>query len=1090
MTNYIDLHCHSTYSMLDGMGSPKEVVLRAKELGWSAAALTEHGHICSAPTFYKACVENGIKPILGCEMYVVPDELLGVKDKTTRTESYHLTVLALSREGYENLVAWNTTSMSRDNYYYRPRISLLEMADTAPHPLHHNVVLSGCLGSELDQMLLEADNGTAIAVAGAYVGAVKSLFSNFFVEIQNHRIPKWAGRDHLAYDALLASERAIRAGLLEVARVSRTPIVFTNDSHFQRVGQRKTHIAMRATAWRHRDDDHYGKSKEQMTAEYLKDYAYFGNYMRDMERVADGLPREGLDSIAAIVNDAEIRLDPLDRFSYSIPFSGYEFPKREIRRRCRDRQAALVAKHGSIAAERLALELEGMGEFAHYLLLMSDFIQSARAQGILTNTRGSAANSLLCYALGIHDIDSIEYGLTFTRFFNPARKKFPDIDIDVEKDRHEDFMQIVISRMQELEGDGQVVPICNLGTVANRSAFRTAASALGIPKEQQDDLAKLLPQMIDSGMVETETDAYEVLKADYPELYQLASEMFDSVRSVGQHACGWLFGTRDRPLRQWIPLYLITSSGALVTQYDMNALDDFGLVKGDFLRLRTLSVVKRALGLLGKSPLDLENIPLDDPDTFKMLRDGKTEGVFTLQGKENRLGCIEVGVESVDDVISSVALYRPALVRTGLHHLFNARKHGREVVRYPHPIAKKILGPTHGIPLFQEQAMELGYAVGMSDAEVDELYQAIKLSKGVGRHSKAAFAKIEPVFLERARSHMDESQAHAVWKLLVSFQGYGFNKGHATSYGLLAVRSAYLRCRHPAEFFTALLDVYPEKHKYIAAARGEGFKFAGPDVNFSQSGFSFDRRTGQIRVGLARIHGIGPGAVSELVRGQPFADLDDLKSRTSSRAVNTARIEQLAAAGALVSLGIPGEGGDDVQLALLGFLLDTPEALRGLKPKKVAARAREGSAWRHRGLQRDLELSAQMESVSKLFWIPNEPKLELKASIWASAKSYLLDAVDENGIKFHIICPETKQTDCKILKYLARKCSGQAVCLDGAVRQPYLNDGPQGFRFYSVTGSYAGQPQVWGVEEEVKETIVRAMAVRKMEGKKKNGASA
>jgi len=1065
--------------MLDGMGSPQSVVDRAVELGWSAAAITEHGHMMSAFPFYKACRAAGIKPILGCEFYVVSDEILGINNKNTR-KNFHLTVLALSLEGYQNLVAWQNLSMQKPNFYYRPRISLSAMVEHAKWPLHHNVILSGCLGGELAQWLLHS-NGNGLAPAMAYVDALTSVFPNFYIEIQNHYIERFMDHEFTAYEEVVESERRVRKSLIELAVKTHTPVILTNDSHLQSVKQRKAHVAMRAQAWRQRDDVHYGSSIETISEKFIADYAYFGNVMRPMEKVAAGLEpgvqKEALASVDEIVREASIRLDPLDGFSYSIPFSGSENPHRSIRRISRDRLAELQHRHGEAARERFEFELDSMGEFAHYLLLMSYFIREAKRHGILTNTRGSAANSILCYCLEIHDIDSIEYGLTFTRFFNPARKKFPDIDIDVEKDRHDDFMRIVYEKMEKLEGAGQVVPMCNVGTAANRASFRMAATALGIPREEQDEISKLLPQMIDSGMVDEEQDAYEVLKESHPEIYRLASTMFDSVKQVGQHACAYLFGTKDRPIEEWVPLYLISSSGALVTQYDMNALDDFGLVKGDFLRLRTLSVIKRTLALLGKSPLDLEQIPLDDDSTFEMLRRGRTEGIFTLQGKENRRGCIEVGVENVHDVIATVALYRPALTRVGLHSRFNRRKRGQERADYPHDLAMEILKPTYGIPVFQEQVMEMGYAVGMTDGEVDEIYQAIKKAKGVGRHAKAAFAKIEPKFKKRARKVMSEEEADAYWKFIEGSQGYGFNKGHATSYGLLAVRSAWLKANHPSEFFTALLDVYPEKHKYIAAARADGFDFLPPCINKSAAGFSYEKDSGKIRVGLSRVKGLGPVAVGEIVREQPFDSLDDFKNRTTRRALNSARVETLAEIGALASLGVGARRSDETEIEILGFTTKKPVALRNLKIQHT--RAYRTDTWRHLGREKGVELTESRCSVTKAFWVPLTSTCELKASTWAQAKSWLMLAVDENGVPFHIIVPEEKTVDVKILKYIHRYGKGNVICVDGAIRQPFLNDGPMGYRFYSITGAYKGDPQVWGFGVKQQKIISGAHKIRR-----------
>ena len=459
----------------DAIGSPAVIVQRAKELGWEAVSITDHGWLGSAPLLYSEARKAGIKPILGCELYVTTDDLHGVRGKEADGFTFHLTTLALSREGYENLVAWTTEAMRRENYHRKPRIGIFRMAEIAPWPLHHNAVLSGCLASELNRAISQLNGSSNLAALVPYIESMKAVFPNFYIEIWDHTIPKFVDESYPAYLEILAHEKHNRKKLIALAEMTGTPLVITNDSHMPSSSDRRSHIAQKASAWRGRDDVHMGRSLESQMATYLKDYGYFGNYMRDMEKVVDRgkIPADALANVAAIVEEAEIVLDPLDNFRYSIPFSGYDDPIAKIRKRARARLRKLVAKHGDAASDRFELELEAMGDFAHYLLLMSNFIVAARKQGILTWTRGSAANSLLCYCLYIHDIDPMPdaYGLVFSRFFNPARKKLPDIDIDIDPDRYEDFMQIVHEYMDELEGEGQVVQICNYGTFANRSEF-------------------------------------------------------------------------------------------------------------------------------------------------------------------------------------------------------------------------------------------------------------------------------------------------------------------------------------------------------------------------------------------------------------------------------------------------------------------------------------------------------------------------------------------------------------------------------------------------------------------------------------------
>src|SRR4029078_12157992 len=337
--------------------------------------------------------------------------------------------------------------------------------------LRHNVVLTGCIGGELASCLL-AGNGLGLAAGRSYLEGLSSVFDNVYLEFQNHEHPKRMGRGLTAYEDMVAREKIYQGRLAELAEITRLPVVVTNDSHFQDQGQRPAHLAMRASGWRNRTDDHFGQSKEKLVQNFIPDYVYWLSYMRPMERIADGLPKgiaeRAISGVAEIVEEADIRLDLCDIFSYSIPFSGYDDPLKKIRRRAERRLQKLSARHGEQAVrERFEHELRAMGDFAHYLLLMSDFIIAAKRQGILTNSRGSAANSLVCYCLRIHDVDPIKFKLTFERFYNPARKDVPDIDIDIEKDRYEDFMQIVIGRMNELEGEGQVIPISQYGTMAN-----------------------------------------------------------------------------------------------------------------------------------------------------------------------------------------------------------------------------------------------------------------------------------------------------------------------------------------------------------------------------------------------------------------------------------------------------------------------------------------------------------------------------------------------------------------------------------------------------------------------------------------------
>jgi DNA polymerase-3 subunit alpha len=1081
---YPDLHAHSTFSAAmtsgDAVGTPAQMVARAVKLGWNAVAITDHGWLGGAPALYKEARKAGIKPIIGCELYVTPPDMHGVRGKEVDGYTFHLTVLALSKEGYENLVAWTTEAMRRENYHRKPRISLLRMAEIAPHDLGHNVVLSGCLASELSRTL-SAEDSDGISAGIEYVRDMRMIFPNFYIEVVDHEIPKFMDENtYPAYVDVITREAEVRTKLLEIAARTGTDVVLTNDSHMPSIKERRAHLALKAVGWRSRDDDHMTRSLETQMYKYLPGYGYFGNFMQNMEAIVDRgrIPASALESVAAIVEECDIRLEPLDEFRYSLPPSGRDDPVAAIRARCKVRLRELVKFHGSSARDRFELELEAMEDFADYLLLMSDFIRKAKRQGILTWTRGSAANSLLCYCLEIHEIDSIHYGLIFSRFFNPARKRLPDIDVDIQPSRYEDFMRIVHEEMEPLVGEGQIVQISNWGTAANRRAFRMAASALGVSKEEQDEMTKLLPQMIDSGMVDEDTDVFIALREDYPELYEIASEIFDSITSVSQHACAWVFGTPSRPISEWVPLYLIASSGTLVTQYDFKTLEDFGLTKMDFLRLKTLDIAAETLKTAGRSPLDFHEIPLDDEATFEMIRAGHVDGVHTLQGKETRRGVVEIQAESVTDLILCAALYRPANTREDKDKLYLERRRGGEIVDYPHEILEEILGFTLGLSVFQEQAMEIVYRAGGDDAFVDDVYQGIKKAKGAGRGAKEIFDELEPRFIRLACRNLGCSKRTAllIWEYVKSFQGYGFNKGHATSYGLLGYKTAYLKHYYPAEFFAALLQVFPERSNYIAAARAEGYTLLPPDVNRSTRGFSLDKIEGGIRAGIDKVFGIGPRGAGEIIEGQPFTDYDDFLDRTTRTAVKAPALDSLRRVGAMGSLGIRGERAerDRTQFEILGFCLARPQRFRGCKPKHTGERTSD-SGWKHLGLHRGADFTEGRSSVSKLFWIPPISDFELKASPWANTKTWLLEVVDENGIPFHLMVNEDKESEVRIMKFLANKCRDTVVCVDGMVRLPFIQNSLTGFRFFGITGSYNGDPQIFHLSEKVEEKYKKAI---------------
>jgi DNA polymerase III subunit alpha len=1079
--NAPDLHVHSMFSTYDGMGNPQAVVDRAVELGWSAVAITDHGWLGSAPWLYTAAKKAGIKPIIGVEMYVTPEDFLVDGDKTVLKERRHLTVLALSYEGYVNIVRWVNESMQRPNYYNGPRISLDRMAEIAPHGLHHNVVLSGCMGGELCQCLLHGERDTGIAAL--YLQQAAQLFPNFYVELMNHGADKFMGQGFEEYETLVTNQASVRKELLTLAREMELPVIVTNDSHFQTQRQRRPHIAMLARK---------GNARNRTTSDtFTSHYFYWTNYMRSMEQIADTLPtwarRQSIQSVHDIIEEANVTLEPLDNFSYTFPKSAYPDAVAEVRRRSRARLKSMVQRHGPEAEERFEYEMSAMEDFADYLLIYSDIVRMARSQGIYTWTRGSAANSLVCYCLKIHEIDPIHYRLLFDRFVNPARAKFPDVDIDIEAPRQKDVARMVAEYLAEIEGADNMLSICTYSTLANRNAFRMAAEAAGVPEEKIEEYAKLLPQMIDSGMVDSDEEAYEMVQEELGiDLYGNAAAVFDSLGGISQHACAFVIGTRARPLSDWVPRYRIGSSDAVVTQYNMKWIEEMGYQKLDLLKLDTLSIMHHIARTLGKDMDWLEKVAQSEPGiyattdkkVFEMLRAGQTEGIHSMQGKTQRRGCMEVGVQSDDDLVAVQALYRPSGTRTGLDKTFVNRKHEREDWSSTNKLVGSFLDETFGIAIYQEQIMEMGFAMGMSGAEIDDLYKAIKTAKGVGRGARELFEKFEPTYRKYADKLWPKKEADEVWAEWEKLQGYTFNRGHATSYAILALKTAWLKAHYPQEFFIALLDHYPGNPRYLAAALAEGFRFEPPDINTSTAGFSKGSDDKSIRVGFIRVAGIGPGAAGELVRNQPFASVEDIKERTHGQRVKAPTLEALRAVGALESLGIQGDKDDVTQYRLLSMVLGRPKAFRNIKPS--LGRRSANAKWRFNGLLKGVDITEGKSFGAKLLWIPPDAPLITKSSPNGMYTAHMLGVVDENGIPFDLTCSTGKEHEAAMLHALAA-CPGAVVCAEGQIGMPFERGGNTTFRFWGVTGAEQKNPQLWHAPVEAADYIAKEAIAKSRE---------
>ena len=887
-SGFVHLHTHSEYSLLDGACRTNGIAASAAELGMPAVALTDHGVLYGALEFYFDAKAKGVKPIIGCEMYVAPR---GHKDRTTR-EEYHLTVLAANKAGYRNLLKLVSIGFL-DGYYYKPRVDLELLAK------HQEglIVLSGCLGGAIAQALVRGEEQTALGLARDY----RAIFGDrYFIEVHHHHHPL---------------EDRIRPGLIALARAIGAKPVATNDFHYLRQDDAAAHDVLLCI----------GTGKMVSDTDRLKfenDQFYFKTAQEMRELFAD-LP-EACDATLAIADMVELDLETT---SFAIPAfpvpAGHGDDNAFLRELC---EQGLRDRYGQPAAEqrtRLEYELDIIARmgYASYFLIVWDFIKYAREQGIPVGPgRGSAAGSIVAYALGISDIDPLRYHLFFERFLNPDRISMPDIDTDFCFERRDE----VIAYVTRKYGADRVAQIVTFGTMAARAAVRDVGRVMGVPLPDVDRIAKLIPNIPTSPMtIQQAIDTVPELTSLYQRdaqaktLLDTAKRVEGLARHASTHAAGVVIA--PGPVTDYAPLARL-GDGDINTQYSMEWVERVGLLKMDFLGLRTLTVLEAAATEIRRTVdpgFTVESIPLDDPKTYALLSAGQTTGVFQLESAGMRRYIVELKPNRIEDVIAMVALYRPGPM--DWINDFIAGKHGRREVTYLHPKLKPILEETYGIACYQEQVMQMcrdlaGYSAGQAD----------EMRKVIGKKIK------EKIPVERAKfikgcvaNGLDEQLATRIWQFIEPFAGYGFNKAHSVCYGLLAYRTAWLKANHPLAFMAALLTSVKQNTdklvEYLADCAQRKLRILPPDVN--ESGKDFTVVDDAIRFGLAAVKNVGDGAVRELIERRqsgPFTSLADICTRVDCRIVNRRVLESLIKAGALD--GLPGNRTE--QLAGLDAALD------------------------------------------------------------------------------------------------------------------------------------------------------------------------
>ncbi|MFH1077542.1 MAG: DNA polymerase III subunit alpha [Pseudomonadota bacterium] len=886
-SGFVHLHVHTEYSLLDGAIRLEKLIQKTQSYGMSAVAMTDHGTMFGAISFYKKASKAGIKPIIGCEVYVAPKSRFN-KDPDQSSGPYHLVLLARNIKGYQNLCKLVTIAQL-EGFYYKPRIDKEILAS-----LHEGLIgMSGCLHGEIAHLILIDRFDKAREVALFYQQLLGE--GRFYLEVQSNG---------------LKDQEKANQGLLELSKDLSIPLVATNDCHYLEPKDVRAHEILLCiqTGKNIHDENRFRFKTDQL---YFKSPS-------EMQNTFVGFP-------GAIENTVEIA----KHCNVELEFGKYHFPRFPIRpeektteRLKRDAEEGLKHRLKEIQErsknkiieddyqKRLSYEIDiiqKMG-FSGYFLVVADFIQYAKQKGIPVGPgRGSAAGSLVAYSLGITELDPIEHGLIFERFLNPGRQGMPDIDVDFCMDKREGVFRYVL---EKYGGPEHVVQIITFGKLQARAVIRDVGRALNIPLREVDITAKLVPEVLKITIAQAvqQEPKLQAMAKENPsiqELLTIAQVLEGLPRHASTHAAGVVIS--DKPLVDYLPLYR-GSKGEVMTQYDMKCVESIGLIKFDFLGLRTLTVIAHASNLIkertGNAP-DFARLDMNDKKTFEMLVSGKTMGVFQLESSGMRDLLVRMRPESFSDIVALVALYRPGPLESGMVDDFIKRKHKKVEVTYLLPKLEPILKETYGVILYQEQVMQIASSLAnYSMAEADNL------RKAMGKKVVEIMAQERARFLAGTiNNEIDPGKATAIFDLMEKFGGYGFNKSHSAAYALIVYQTAYLKANYPVEFMAALLTSEMGNTdnvvKYITECRNQEIPVLQPDINESGKGFTIVDKS--IRFGLAAVKNVGESAIESIVAARkvqgPFASIYDFCERADSRKVNKRVIESLIKCGAFDSTG-------------------------------------------------------------------------------------------------------------------------------------------------------------------------------------------
>ncbi len=890
MKEFVHLHLHTEYSLLDGAcriydnkGNPSELFKLAKQYSMSSIAVTDHGNMFAAIEFYRACSEVGLKPIIGCEIYIDPED-----EKKDNRKSFHLTLLAKNFNGYQNLMKLLSKAYVENLIAGKGKVKKSWLKGYS----NDLIALSGCLEGEISSSILENKTQDEIdKIIEVYIDAFG--IENFYIELMDNN---------------LEDQKKVLPKLVEIAKRHKLKLVATNDLHYVKEKDAKLQeillcIGTRTTLndpdrLKFATEEFYLKSPQQMV-EIFKDYP------------------EAIKNTVYISEQCNLVIDFGKIHLPEIPLPDGETADSLLSKLCKE---GLKKRYQHITLEvsnRLEYELEVIRQkgFSSYFLIVYDFINYARKNKIPVGPgRGSGAGSIVSYCLGITDLDPIKYQLLFERFLNPARKTLPDLDIDF-ADYGRDK---VIDYVREKYGFNNVVQIITFNTLKIKNAIRDIVRVMGLPVSLADKISKLIPNadMSVEEAINEVKDIRDLYESDnnVRQVLDYAKEVVGRKRHTGIHASGVIISKGD--ITNFTPLYRRSKDESITTQYYDEILADLGLLKVDFLGLKTLSVIEETVNLIRKNyniEIEIDKIPLDDKKTFKLLQEGKTTGVFQLEsaGMQDLLRKLRPTV--FEDIIACIALYRPGPIRSGLVNEFVERKHNRKEIKYDHPLLKDVLKETYGVLVYQEQVMKIAQVIGNFTPE-----EADDLRKAVAKKVPEEIMKMQTKFLEGAKKgKIDLNVAKKIYQQILNFGGYGFNKSHAAAYALTSYRCAYLKTHYPAEYMISLINAELRTGATVKSSQSEegrnyrkflleveniGFNLLPPSLNFSDVYFNKEDEK-SIRYGLVGIKNVGLAAAEFIVKLREktgkFKSFEDFISRTETREVNKRVIEALILSGAM-----------------------------------------------------------------------------------------------------------------------------------------------------------------------------------------------